>query len=399
MPRDGDSVIGASARKIPKRKRAAEVATPNAELPVSSKSTDARKGVGSDRECHRIIDAHGIDAFSVAEIEASVRKHSTRKRAVVPLTPGPNASASAQNAGGDISDGEGQEVCDTHGFGALTEPLNEIDHSRGRRKSRAKPSAAPTKRPPETSEPLNRGEGQISPDTHFGGALTAVIKELVGVQRQRVFAITQKSRSDRAIESLIAQVIGFQIDADAKQRKEIFAQAKAFRLQVEKGDERVMGHNSLASYVPTILASAGTRETWDKLQDSAEKKMVELAKLLPVYEFVKSVKGFGLVGLAAICAEAGIPIGDYRTVSGLWKRMGLAVIGGERQQRKRGKEDAEAHGYSPKRRSQVWQFFSDSMFRHQWIADKDEDGKDPKKTGKEVAVPAHPGGQIGRAHV
>jgi hypothetical protein len=57
--------------------------------------------------------------------------------------------------------------------------------------------------------------------------------------------------------------------------------------------------------------------------------------------------------LAALVGEAG-DIGQWRTVSGLWKRMGVAVIDGQRQRMVADAEAAIVHGYSPSRRSVLW---------------------------------------------
>lgn len=322
-----------------------------------------------------------------------------------PMTLAPVSATIDVSRKGDVA-GEGHQNLGAQGRDVLAgTKSNKIGpaETRGRRK-RANDISTPSQSPP-ASAPIDvphkgdiAGEGRSAFDTQSGSALAETIEHLVSLQRKRMFAITQKSRSDRSIEAMIAGTIGFRVEANEKQRKEVFAQAKAFRLSVEKDEHAGKFSNSLVEIVPFVIASAATRGTWDKLLKDAEKKMEDTAKQLPVYQFVRSVKGFGLVGLAAICAEAGIPIGDYRTVSGLWKRMGLAVIGGERQQRKRDKEKAEAHGYSPRRRSQVWQFFSDSMFKHQWRGDKDEDNKDPKKSGKPVAVPAGPAGPYGEVY-
>lgn len=98
-----------------------------------------------------------------------------------------------------------------------------------------------------------------------------------------------------------------------------------------------------------LLAARGVIRT-ERL--ATEKVLAKLARSLPVYPWAKAVYGFGDLGLAAIVGEAG-DVGPYRTVSGLWKRMGLAVIGGERQRMKTG-EAALDHGYSPRRRSVMW---------------------------------------------
>ena len=227
-----------------------------------------------------------------------------------------------------------------------------------------------------------------------------VVSDLVVLQRKRKFCIQQQSKADRSIEALIASTIGYRIDQDEKQRKALFAQAAAIRKAVEKGgdhDEFDNHNGNVSTLSPLILASAGNRGVWDELRKTTEAKMRDLAKQLPVYSFANAVKGFGDLGLAIIAAEAGIPIGEYRTVSGLWKRMGLAVIGGERQRKKTDAQQALLHGYAPRRRSEIW-VVADVMFRHQWAGDKDVDGKDPKKTGRPVATPAHATGPYGAAY-
>lgn len=268
------------------------------------------------------------------------------------------------------------------------EPIGQAETSAWRR---AKRCAKPIDHPPvalignATSEA--GGDGQLGRETHSSIAIAATVAELVSLQRRRRFCIVSQSRIDRSMESLIASTVGFRIDAEESDRKKVFARAKAIRLDVEKGGDgqNVEGtHHGIAisSLAPLILTSANNRKQWDDLRTEAEKEMRRLAKSLPIYDFAKGVKGFGDLGLAIICAEAGIPIGDYRTVSGLWKRMGLAVIDGERQRKKSNVEDAAAHGYSPTRRAEVWALCSDSMFRHQWAAAKED-------------TPAHPTGPYG----
>lgn len=83
-----------------------------------------------------------------------------------------------------------------------------------------------------------------------------------------------------------------------------------------------------------------------------EKTLAKLARGLPAHEWVKGVRGVGDLSFAAIVGEAGAP-GEYKSVSALWKRMGLAVIDGERQRRVKG-DAALDHGYAPARRSVMW---------------------------------------------
>lgn len=104
--------------------------------------------------------------------------------------------------------------------------------------------------------------------------------------------------------------------------------------------------------MPYLLAMAPL----DAQRAVYEKAMVKAAKLLPVYPFVKSVSGFGDVSFATIVGECG-DIGTYKSIAAVWKRLGLAVIGGKRQGAPgegATKEDWIRHGYNKQRRSVSW---------------------------------------------
>lgn len=145
------------------------------------------------------------------------------------------------------------------------------------------------------------------------------------------------------------------------------------------------------------------RDAVEAERKDCAKDLEFIAKQLPVYEWARGVKGFGLISLASIVGEAG-DLSNYSTVSKLWKRLGLAVMNGNRQGRVGdglSRDDRSAaykeHGYNPERRSVTW-VMADSMFKHQWRGGKDEDGADPKKSGKPEAVPAHAVGPYGEVY-
>lgn len=107
-------------------------------------------------------------------------------------------------------------------------------------------------------------------------------------------------------------------------------------------------------------------EVLDKQQGTYEKELVKSVKGLPIYEWAKSVKGFGDLSLACVIGEASgygketgefYSVGDFKSVSALWKRMGLAVINGHRQGapgKGASADDWIAEGYSKTRRSVMW---------------------------------------------
>jgi hypothetical protein len=200
------------------------------------------------------------------------------------------------------------------------------------------------------------------------------IPALMRYQRIRRFAIQMTGRMARATESFIAAHDDFR-ELD---RKAAFAEAKRVRLAIEKWamtstDTKSSAppqHNSavMAECAPIAALNHQSSAGWEAMRTNAEAEMRALARTLPVWAWSEGVRGLGALGVAIIAAEASGERGDvgsYATKERLWKRLGLAVIEGERQQRKSG-DVALAHGYNPRRRAEIWAICSDSMFRHQW---------------------------------
>jgi hypothetical protein len=238
------------------------------------------------------------------------------------------------------------------------------------------------------------GEASTMVKTSNRMLLQATISDLIELQKQRVFCIKSQSRCDRSVEAFIARYLGYNNDLDAKERVALFKCASAIRKAVAKGGEGQKisdDHfgNALSACTPIIVNSAISRDIWDKHRAQTEKRQRALARSLPVWEFCDEIAGFGELGLAIIVGEAGRGenergIADYATKERLWKRLGLAVIDGERQQKRTNAGEAATHGYNPRRRAEIWTL-ADSMFRHQWRGEKD-------------GVAAHPIGRYGEIY-
>lgn len=110
-----------------------------------------------------------------------------------------------------------------------------------------------------------------------------------------------------------------------------------------------MADIALAAMFPLTEARDGV----EKHRKLVEKRLVKLAKSLPVAPWVEGVRGVGLASLAAIVGEAG-DLAAYSNPAKLWKRMGLAVMPDGGRQRRIGGVEALDHGYSPGRRSVMW---------------------------------------------
>ena len=125
-------------------------------------------------------------------------------------------------------------------------------------------------------------------------------------------------------------------------------------------------------------------------QAKLDKLLAKLAKQLPIYGWAQSVLGLGDLWLAGLVGESGIGPGEYRSVSALWKRMGLAVIDGGRQRRVAG-DMALVHGYDPSRRSLMWNV-GGSLLKAQIRSEKDADGE-------KIAGTSYARGELGQAYL
>lgn len=87
---------------------------------------------------------------------------------------------------------------------------------------------------------------------------------------------------------------------------------------------------------------------WNEKLKPVRTQLEKLAAQTRYYKLIP--KGFGAFNLAGLLGECG-EITDYRNPSCLWKRMGLAVIDGERQRKCADADKALIHGYNPRRRA------------------------------------------------
>lgn len=176
--------------------------------------------------------------------------------------------------------------------------------------------------------------------------ITSAVDRIRYWHRQRVFAMEQRKRIDLSLGAFLRLMLGWSKDKPEAERKKIAARAAAL---IKDSDSDEWG--------AVIGASLMARKPFDKIEARCVKEMTLLAERLPAWPmFGESVRGFGPLSLAIIIAEAG-NLSNYATPSKLWKRMGLAVMGGIRQGGLSKNASAEtwiAHGYNRKRRSRMW---------------------------------------------
>lgn len=124
-------------------------------------------------------------------------------------------------------------------------------------------------------------------------------------------------------------------------------------------DDTLDGNPPAPEFVAALSPFCLALDGFEQERKAIEKNLKKTAKNLPTYDWAMSVRGFGELNFVAIIGECCVMeedgsmrgIGDYRSVSALWKRMGVGLVNGERQRRIADAELAILHGYNPSRRS------------------------------------------------
>lgn len=152
-----------------------------------------------------------------------------------------------------------------------------------------------------------------------------------------------RQRWHRAEKALILQgkalcrgIVG----GDKKEGSDLFDKA------ADSGDVDEATMLALTPFLLSIKHFASARSKY-------ERELCKMTRKVPAHSFILETRGVGELSFAGIVGEAG-DIGSYKSVSALWKRMGLAVIDGRRQMKRTNVEEAELHGYNPSRRSLMW---------------------------------------------
>jgi hypothetical protein len=228
--------------------------------------------------------------------------------------------------------------------------------------------------------------------------LALLINSLITLQKERVYWLRCRNRHNNATVAYVRRLLDWDPGAPESERKIISARALNIVSKVEKGlrlpdEDREIGVRcaeviliSAEARVPIDIALKGVSKGVSKKDDpkgigklGVEQLMEMGAKQLPVWEWVKDVRGLGALGLAIIVGEAG-DLSEYANPGKLWKRFGLAPHQGKSAKVWRSEGGLSAAewtklGYSPARRSEMWNR-AVPIIKSQIRQVKDDDGKD-----------------------
>lgn len=174
------------------------------------------------------------------------------------------------------------------------------------------------------------GERLIAVDTHVCNALSAhpAVAPLIAAGRYRRKLAKGQQRIFNAVFGMCMEMtLDTNGDVDKAAAAKLSAKVMtAYQSGDDKGDAAVM--DVLIVAAPFWVGRAPLVEA----QARIEKRMREDARLLPVWPWVESVRGFGPLSFAKIIAETG-DLNNYATVSKVWKRLGQAVTDGKTDRR------------------------------------------------------------------
>lgn len=195
----------------------------------------------------------------------------------------------------------------------------------------------------------------------------AVIEGQAVSETQPVAALDDRRFTDPLIAEIVETWRQRQdmVRAQSKLTLQIKAICRRFTEGDKKEADKVYALISKGADHPASLACAAlfaARVPLEEARKGYEKHLTKLGKQLPIAHMADSIKGVGHLSIAKIVGECG-DLSAYKSVAAVWKRAGLAVINGERQRKVAG-DAALLHGYSPQRRSTLWNI-ADPMLKAQ----------------------------------
>ncbi|MHC4625160.1 MAG: hypothetical protein ACYS4W_14800 [Planctomycetota bacterium] len=198
---------------------------------------------------------------------------------------------------------------------------------------------------------------QPSPDTqplnveigHLEGVAQTQSADPIAVIVNASRAYQQLMRSEKPLENQVKAYWRMLERFTSKERAD--AMEKEFKKSVRKLKRVVPPEKSFLvleavrlEVDPVVYIIDVHRASLERYRNEEAKILEGAAKELPVWPWVERTPGIGPLGLALIIGAAGGPLWpNYPNPGKLWKRLGLAVINGEAQKRRKG-EKKKGHG-------------------------------------------------------
>lgn len=204
-----------------------------------------------------------------------------------------------------------------------------------------------------------------------------VIERIIAANGNEKALRTQIDAMNNALLAQIARnVFGYRASASKEDRAKLVGKAKSLIIAIRKNK----CEPEHLEWLPFILAVDEGIKPIEKMRASYQNQMEKLAVHLPAISFCRTIEGFGLMSFARIVGEAG-DLARWKNIDVLHNRLGLGTYRGssgcELRKLKTGKlskDDWTEFGYSPQRRSVMFNI-QEALVKHQLIAaTKTEDG-------------------------
>lgn len=190
------------------------------------------------------------------------------------------------------------------------------------------------------------------------------------IPSSQIDAITAINETWRMRQGLVKAMTKLSLQAQASIREGRSKEDAASLYREVSKNESHPQYGIIAPYL-------GAMEPLAFFRGEYEKQLIRAVKTLPIYTWAKGVSGLGEPSLAGIIGEcSGLnvetnewwTVGQMKSVSAMWKRLGLAVMGGVRQGDATAgltKADWVEHGYVKTRRSVIWNV-GECVVKAQW---------------------------------
>ena len=202
----------------------------------------------------------------------------------------------------------------------------------------------------QLSTPSVNREGQIVLDTHGPGALSDTIDLIVVRCRCRNWWLKTEGGITRQIRSALRTLC----DGDKEEADELYKALEKGQLDIDTHHADALFEEAFSFTLPMFVS----REDLVAPRKAKEREIRKLARQLPVWEWVKDVRGCGELSLALIVGAAG-NLSNYSGPDKLKKRLGLAPYKGKacstwRREGGLSKEEWVETGYKPSRGAVHW---------------------------------------------
>ncbi len=142
------------------------------------------------------------------------------------------------------------------------------------------------------------------------------------LKKERDSVLKSRMSIENRLASVAAQIIGYHSGMDAKERKEHWKAAKVIILRMLGGKEVVgLTDDQLIIIQALVLPCKATLESFEATNKKYMKKLSKLAESLPVWSWVKKIRGVGSLTLANVIGETG-DLNNYIEPAKVWKRLG-----------------------------------------------------------------------------